>query len=131
MRMKNLIVGTLVLLLFSSSTQAQEEIMKGVKSGFKSGNMSEMSPLLSSKVELAFEGEKRVYQKKDAESVLKDFFTNNKPKDFEILHQGASKVGLKFYIGEYKSASNTFRVLIYLRTKDDKSLIETIDISKE
>ena len=131
MRMKKLIIGTLVLLGFYFNATAQDETIKIVKSGFKTGTTTEIANLLSNKVELAFDGEKKIYSKNETEKVLNEFFTTNKSKDFEILHQGASKVGLKFFIGEYKASTGIFRILIYLRSKDNKSLIETIDISKE
>lgn len=131
MRMKKLIIGTLVLLGLCLSATAQDETIKIVKSGFKTGTTTEIVNLLSNKVEVAFDGEKKIYSKNETEKVLNEFFTTNKPKDFEILHQGASKIGLKFFIGEYKASTGTFRILIYLRSKENKSLIETIDISKE
>ena len=133
MRMKKVIASTFVLLLSGMllHVQAQEDVIKSLKAGFKSGSVYEISNYLSPRTEIAFEGDKEIFQKDKAEQILKDFFTQNKPKDFQVLHQGASKEGLKFYIGELLSSSGTYRVLVYLRTKGDKSLIETIDISKE
>ena len=101
--------------------------LKNIKAGFKSGNATVVSNHLSTRVEFALESDKKLLRKEKAALVLQDFFLVNKPKDFQLLHQGASKEGLKFYIGEYISVSGTHRVLIYLR----KSLIEKIDISKE
>lgn len=130
--MKKIIMSTLVLLTAGViQVQAQEEVLKSLKSSFISGNLASVSNYLSTRTELAFEGDKKIYQKEKAELVLKSFLNENKPKDFQILHQGASKEGIKFYIGELISANGTFRVLVYLRTKGDKSLIETLDISKE
>ena len=62
---------------------------------------------------------------------MDNFLNENKPKDFQILHQGASKEGLKFYIGEMSASTGVHRILVYIRNDDGKMLIETIDISKE
>lgn len=121
------IASTFVLLNFAFQVLAQEDVLKNVKAGFKSGNATVVSSHLSTRVELALESDKKILRKEKAVQVLQDFFLVNKPKDFQLLHQGASKEGLKFYIGEYISVSGTYRVLIYLR----HSLIEKIDISKE
>jgi hypothetical protein len=126
--MKKVIASTFVLLNIAFvQVLAQEDVQKSLKIGFKSGNVKEIAPYLSTKTELAFDGDKKVYQKEKAEQVLQNFLTQNKPKDFQVLHQGASKEGLKFYIGEFVSINGTYRVLVYMK----KSLIETIDISKE
>jgi len=125
--MIKIIASTFVLLNITFQVLAQEEVLKNIKAGFKSGNATVVSNHLSTRVEFALESDKKLLRKEKAALVLQDFFLVNKPKDFQLLHQGASKEGLKFYIGEYISVSGTHRVLIYLR----KSLIEKIDISKE
>jgi len=126
--MKKIITSTFVLLIIVFiQVFAQEDLQKRIKTGFKTGNVKEFSFYLNSKTELAFDGEKKVLKKDKAEEVLQNFFLLNKPKDFQVLHQGASKEGLKFYIGEYVSMNGTYRVLVYMKM----TVIETIDISKE
>ena len=127
MRMKKKIASTFVLLNIAFQVLAQEEMLKSIKTSFKTGNSMGISTYLSAQIEIALDGDKKVYRKDKAIQMLQNFFMRNKPKDFQVLHQGASKEGMKFYIGEYVSVSGSFRVLFYMR----KSLIETIDISKE
>jgi hypothetical protein len=132
MRMKVKIGSTLVLLTTSLFVaQAQDDLAKNIKSSFKAGNLNGLADYMGQKLEVAFESEKKTYSRDKAEQVLGKFFTENKPKDFQVLHQGASKDGLKFYIGEYSSNTGTFRVLVYLRNIGGKQVVETIDISKE
>lgn len=131
MRMKTIIISTCVLLTKGFTAHAQEDLLKAIKSGFKSGQTTEIVPYLNQRTEIAFEGEKQVYDKNKAEQVIAGFFAQNKSKDFQVLHQGASKEGLKFYIGELNTNNGTFRVLVYLKNNGGKSLIENIDISKE
>ncbi|MBC7388210.1 MAG: DUF4783 domain-containing protein [Opitutaceae bacterium] len=132
LRMVKKIACTFVLLtVVVSFASAQDDIVKCLKSSFKSGNIKELSQYMGSRTEIAFNGDKKIYEKASAEQILGNFLLENKPKDFQILHQGASKEGLKFYIGEMTAATGIHRVLVYLRNNDGKVLIETIDISKE
>ena len=132
LRMINKIACTFVLLtVFVSFASAQDDIVKCLKSSFKTGSIKELSPYLGPRTEIAFNGDKKIYEKAAAEQTLGNFLIENKPKDFQILHQGASKDGLKFYIGEMTAATGIHRILVYLRNSSDKVLIETIDISKE
>ena len=132
MRMSKTIHCTFVLFFaIFLSAQAQEDALKSIKNSFKTGNAKELVSYLGTRTEIAFDGEKKVYDKSRAEQTLVNFLNNNKPKDFQILHQGASKEGLKFYIGELESSGGIYRVLVYLRSDNGKTFVETIDISKE
>lgn len=129
--MNKIIVSTFVLLNSAILAQAQDDLVKNIKSGFRSGNVKEFSPYLSQRTDIAFDSDKISYDKEKAEQTLNKFLTENKPKDFQLLHQGASKEGIKFYIGELSTEKGTYRILIYLKNNVSKQVIETIDISKE
>ena len=132
LRMVNRISNTFVLLIVAVNfASAQDDVVKCLKASFKTGSTKEISPYLGSRTEIAFNGDKKIYEKASAELTLGNFLTENKPKDFQILHQGSSKEGLKFYIGELVAVTGVHRVLVYLRNSNGKVLIETIDISKE
>jgi hypothetical protein len=129
--MNQLVVSALVLLSSTLYVQAQEDLIKGLKTGFKTGNVKEISPYLGQRTEIAFDSEKTSYDKEKTEQTLSKFLVDAKPKDFQMLHQGASKEGIKFYIGELTSDLGTYRILIYLKKNESRNLIESIDISKE
>lgn len=132
MRMNLLIVSTFVLSSYVSGVaQATDDLTKSVKTGFKTSNAKEIAPYLSDKTEIAFDGEKTSYSKEKVDQVLSKFLSDVKPKDFQMLHKGASKEGIKFYIGELSSEKGTYRVLIYLKNNVSKTIVESIDISKE
>ncbi len=129
--MKHVLVSTFVLLNSPLFAQTQDDLVKALKSGFKTGNSKEISPYLGQRTEIAFDSEKMSYDKEKAEQTLSNFVSNVKPKDFQMLHQGASKEGIKFYIGELSTDKGMYRILIYLKGNEKKNLIESIDISKE
>ena len=88
--MIKIIASTFVLLNITFQVLAQEEVLKNIKAGFKSGNATVVSNHLSTRVEFALESDKKLLRKEKAALVLQDFFLVNKPKDFQLLHQGTS-----------------------------------------
>jgi len=131
-RMTLPLLSTLVLLSYVSGfAQAPNDLAKSVKLGFRTANAKEIAPHLSEKTEIKFDGEKALYSKDKVDQVLTKFLTDVKPKDFQMLHKGASKEGIKFYIGELSSEKGTYRVLIYFKNSVNNPIIESIDISKE
>jgi hypothetical protein len=47
-------------------------------------------------------GKSNVYSKAQVIQVMKDFFTQNKPKQFNVNHQGGQGE-IRFFIGTYKT----------------------------
>ena len=61
-----------------------------------------------------------------------DFFRDNPPNDFSIIHNGASQDGaLQFTIGKYVSGKNNFSVLIRVKTAGKTRLVHDISFVKE
>ena len=64
--------------------------------------------------------------------ILRDFFRDNPPNDFSIIHNGASQDGaLQFAIGKYVSGKNNFSVLIRVKTAGKTRLVHDISFVKE
>lgn len=122
---KSILVFAIALLstLVGRNTYGQEAEFDQIAKIIKSGNAKELVKQFHSSVELNIDGEEATYSKSQAEAVLKDYFDKNPPKSFEVNHQGASKGGLPYAIGEYNSDGSTFRVWIRLRKTGSKHLI--------
>ena len=98
--------------LNNSYSVAQDRDFEQIVKIIKSGNAKVLVKKFTTIVELNIDGEEATYSKSQAEAVLKDFFTKNPPKSFEVNHTGESKGGLPYAIGEYTSGSQSFRVWI-------------------
>lgn len=109
----------------------QSEIIEDVKTAIKTGSSKELSKFLNANVDVTMEDDMKSYSKTQAEFVLKDFFKNNPPSSFTIVHQGASKGGLPYAIGQYVSGSNTYRVWMRIKQTESKYLIHEISFIKE
>jgi hypothetical protein len=133
-KLQLLVLTGLWLLFISAGSQtvkAQQNVINNVQTAMKTGSSKELSQYFGSIVELNFDGEKSSYSKSQAEFVLKDFFKKNPPKDFEYIHQGASKQGFKYAIGKYTIENSSFRIWILFKKDNDTYYVDTIDFTRE
>jgi hypothetical protein len=106
-------------------------VIDQVREAIKSGSAKELSKYLDQSVGVTIEAKVENYSKAQAEFVIRDFFKAHPPNEFNILHQGSSKGGQPFAIGEYKSGSDTYRVWMKIKTVSKEQLIQEISFVKE
>jgi len=121
----------LILAVSGLSGKAQEDIIHNVEAALKIGSSKELSRYFSQTVEINLEGEISSYSKMQAEYVLKDFFKKYPPENFEIIHNGASKGGLKYAIGKYSCKRGDFRVWMRIKEFGGKLLVYEMNFFKE
>ena len=134
--MKNilLIFGLLLSLegtALVTPVKAQTEVLQSTNAALRIGSAKELARYFNNMVELGFDGNKSSYSQTQAEFVLKDFFNKNTPTGFEIIHQGASKEGLRYAIGKYTHKSGSFRVYMLIKQNKGIYLIDTLDFTRE
>lgn len=122
-----------LLILFAANALAfgQGEIIEDVKNAIKTGSSKELTKFLNNNVDLTIDGNVESYSKTQAEFALRDFFKNNPPSSFTIVHQGSSKGGLHFAIGQYLTNNETYRVWMRIKHTDGRYLIHEISFIKE
>ena len=132
-RYSTIIIVVLVAGLLSQvqATYAQNAEFEQISKIINAGNAKDLVKQFSASVELNIDGEEANFSKAQAEAVVKDFFTKSSPTSFVINHKGASKGGLPYAIGEYKSNSDTYRVWIRLQKTGTQFLVDEISFIKE
>lgn len=110
---------------------SQSTVIEQVKDAIKAGSSKELSKYLNQSVDVTIDGKPENYSKAQAEFVLRDFFKAHAPSEFNIIHQGSSKGGQPFAIGQYKSGSDTYRVWMKIKTVGKDQLIQEISFVKE
>ena len=110
--------------------QDQVKIPGGISMAFKQGNATELSKFINSTVELRVLDKEDFYKKNVAESILKDFFTAYKTRDFVIRHQGGTN-DAQYAIGSMKTEKGDFRVYFLLKKVDQELLIHKISIDPD
>jgi hypothetical protein len=129
-RLKALIVFCILTLQVFAS-YGQSEVIYQVKETIKAGSAKELSKYLFQTVDVTIEGKVQSYSKAQAEFVFRDFFKQHPPAEFNIIHQGSSKGGQPFAIGQYKSADETYRVFMKIKSINKQQLLHEISFSKE
>jgi hypothetical protein len=129
-RLKTFIVFCILTLQVFASN-GQDDVIYQVKETIKAGSSKELSKYLFQTVDVTIEGKVQSYSKAQAEFVFRDFFRQHPPSEFNIIHQGSSKGGQPFAIGQYKSADETYRVFMKIKSVNKQQLLHEISFSKE
>lgn len=127
-----IVIISAALVIASSGVFAQGDVINDVKEAIKTGSSKEVAKFFSQNVELMLvEGNLQTYSKTQAEFVLKDFFKENPPSSFTIIHRGASKAGSPYAIGQYLSRGEAYRVWVRVKNVNNTYLIHEISFTKE
>jgi hypothetical protein len=113
------------------SVFGQTGVIDQVKETIKAGSAKELSKYLYQTVDVTIEGNLQSYSKAQAEFVFRDFFKQHPPSEFSIIHQGSSKGGQPFAIGQFKSDADTYRVFMKIKATNNEQLLQEISFSKE
>lgn len=117
--------------LLSTKSFAQADVINQVKETIKAGSAKELSNYLNQTIDVTIDNSVQTYSKAQAEFVFRDFFKQHPANEFAIIHQGSSKGGQPFAIGQYKSGSDTYRVFMKIKTVNSKQLVHEISFVKE
>jgi len=133
MKMKSYLLVLFFLFLNFQSVMvfAQGDVIDQVKETIKAGSAKELSKYLNQTVDVTLEGSVQSYSKAQAEFVFRDFFRQHPPAEFSIIHQGSSKGGQPFAIGQFKSGSETYRVFMKIKAINSQQLVHEISFAKE
>jgi hypothetical protein len=110
------------LLLSSFGLQSSIDDVIGALRG---GNSTELSKYFDDNVELTLPDKSDSYSKAQAQLIVKDFFSNNGVKGFELKHKGDSPGG-HFCIGTLQTNTGNFRTNVFMKTKGNKEVVKEI-----
>jgi hypothetical protein len=129
---RKLIMPFVLMLLIpvSSGAQEQAKIPNGIPLAFRAGNAAELSKYMNSTVQVLLLGKEDFYKKNVAETILKDFFSEYRTKDFVIRHQGGT-TDAQYAIGNLKTDKGDFRVYFLLKKISNELLIHQIRIEPD
>jgi hypothetical protein len=123
--MKRIFTPLLVACLVSFSSFEQASNIDGVISALRSGNAAELAKYFDDNVELSLPVKSDSYSKAQAQVILKDFFSNNGVKNFELKHKGDSPGG-HYCIGTLQTKSGNFRAHVFMKSKGNKEVLKEI-----
>jgi hypothetical protein len=123
--MKATFTSFLVAGLIMFSSFAQSDNIDGVIGALRSGNAAELAKYFDDNVELTLPVKSDSYSKAQAQVIIKDFFSNNGVKTFELKHKGDSPGG-HYCIGTLQTKSGNFRAHVFMKTKGNKEVLKEI-----
>ncbi len=118
-----------LFLLFGITVYA--DVYDDIAIAIRTGDSKQIASWFSNNVDLTLNNQEDVYSKAQAELLLKDFFSKNPPKSFNVVHKGSSKEGTLFAVGNLNSSSGkTFRVSFVLKANQGKHIIQELRFEK-
>jgi hypothetical protein len=121
--MKRIFTLTAITLILSSATifLSIDEVVTAIKSG----DANAVSRHFDNTVELTMPDKSNNYSKGQAVMVLKDFFSTNGVKDFQIIHKGENG-GSQYCIGTLVTKTGSYRTTIFMKQKSDRQVLQEI-----
>jgi hypothetical protein len=121
--MKHFLVLAILMSFFSSFTVKTG--IDEVIAAMRSGNSGLVAKHFDNMVDISMPDKTNSYSKSQGELVLKDFFTNNPVKNFEIIHKGEN-AGSQFCIGTLLTKNGSFRTTIFMKQKGDGQVLQEL-----
>jgi len=115
-----LISLTLVLFSFKSFFS-----IDAVATAIRSGNVNQLSPYLDYRVDISLPDKSDTYSKTQAEMVIRDFFSNNGVRNFEVKQKGENG-DFVFCVGILQTNNGNFRTSLFLKQKGDKQFLQEL-----
>ncbi len=115
--------------LEKSIKKAPLNVKSDILEGFSEGNATLVASYFPTNIDISILGKSNLYSKSQAQQVLNTFFTQNKPSEFLIIHEGKSN-GTKYFIGSYTSGDSKYRVTINVKSDGKLEKISSISIER-
>lgn len=116
---------TLSIIVASLSSFVFSVSIDDVIAGMKTGNSTTIAKFFDNNVEISMPDKSNSYSKSQAELVLKDFFTTNAVKSFEVIHKGEN-AGSQYCIGTLQTKNGSYRTTIFMKQKGDKQVLQEL-----
>ena len=97
-----------LLLLSFHCFAANADIYDELADAIRAGDAHHIAGFFDAKVNLALSNQEDVYSKAQAELLIKDFFSKNPGKTFNLVHKGSSREGSLFAEGGTQIAAFTW-----------------------
>jgi len=123
--MKKIFTFFLVGSIFLLSSFVKQNGIDEVIGALRSGNSTELSRFFDDNIELTLPDKSDNYSKAQAQLIVKDFFSNNGVKGFDLKHKGDAPDG-HYCIGTLQTSSGSFRTHVLMKTKNGKEVVREI-----
>jgi hypothetical protein len=100
--------------------QNSNQVIDAVNKAIQAGNAGKVASYFNNTVDLEVDDTDGNFSNKQAEAILKEFFSKKAVNSYTVKHKGSSDDGSKYIIGSYASKDgSTYRVYILLKLDDN------------
>ena len=127
--MKNYFAFLLLAITVLSSSFRDTVEMDHIVVALKAGNASTLSKYFDNRVDLSLPNKSDNYSRTQAEMIIKDFFSNNGVRNFELKHKG-EKAGSNYCVGILQTRGGNYRTTLFMKLKGDKQYLQDISFQQ-
>jgi hypothetical protein len=113
-----------------SQSQSSTDVFTSIGKYIEAGDSEKLSAWFADNLELDITGSVNSCTRSQAKLIMKNFFNNNTPKKFSIIHK-SGRPPMSYAVGSLSAGAEKFRVIIYVRTDDGKNSIQQLRIEKD
>ena len=114
-----------------STARAQSGLTEAIGNALRAGDASAVSRYFGPSVDITVNNSTSTYSRAQGELVLRDFFSKNPVRDFEIQHSGNSSARpATFTIGYLSTGTGRFKVYMWLKPRDGGYVLKEIRFEK-
>ena len=113
----------------AATAQPASNIFDEIEKSLKTGDVDTFSGWFSDNLDIDILNDSNICSKNQAKLILKKFFAKYSPKNFNFLHRSGNGA-MEYGIGTLIAGGESFRVTIFVQTKDKKQTIPQIRIEK-
>jgi hypothetical protein len=128
--MKSIYLALLVVLYLVPALSTGDPIDK-VAGLIRGGNISELSKLFASNIEITILDEGNMYSKEQAGFILEKFFSQNKPRTVQMLHKINSNPSYRFGVLIVNTNKGPYRIDYTVKGTDTNFMIIEFRIERE
>ncbi len=131
MMFKSILALMIMFLHFQPDGGLQGDIADELATNFKQGNSKEIAKSFASSIELIIIDQEDVYNRAQAEQILKDFFLKNPPIKTSIIHKLSNNPNYRLTILSLATKTDKFRVTVTMKKTSNAFLITELRIEPE
>lgn len=120
-----------MFLPFQLQEAMQGDIADELATNFKQGNSKEIAKSFASSIELIIIDQEDVYNRAQAEQILKDFFLKNPPSKASIIHKLSNNPNYRLTILSLTAKTEKFRVTVTMKKSSNTFQITELRIEPE
>jgi len=116
------LTASLVLVSFRPSNNYS---IDDITTAMRSGNAGQLSRYLDTRVDISLPEKSDTYSKSQAEMIIRDFFSTNGVRNFQVKHKGENG-GSEFCIGVLQTRNGDYRTTLFMKQKGDKQFLQEL-----